>query len=156
MADWLETEKKERKSTFQHGKVSFIKAGETTARGGKQQPSIHDGTTEWNMEVDLGKRLVFPDIVQTTLRPDIVLWSRTRKKLIAIELTVPWETRCEEANERKRAKYTELMELCRKQCWRTWLFPVEVGVRGFCAQSVHRLMTAVGTTGRERRKLSGN
>ena len=53
------------------------------------------------MEVDLGKRLVFPDIVQTTLRPDIVLWSRTGKKLIAIELTVPWKTRCEDANERE-------------------------------------------------------
>jgi len=103
------------------------------------------------MEVDLGKRLVCPDIVQTTLRPDIVLWSRTGKKLIAIELIVPWETRCEEANKRKRAKYTELMELCRKRGWRTWLFPVEVGVKGFCAQSVHRLMTAVGT-GRDRRK----
>ena len=67
--------------------------------------SILDGTTGWNMEVDLGKRLVFPDIVHTTLRPDIVLWSRTGKKLIAIELTVPWETGC---------GYTELMELCRK------------------------------------------
>jgi len=40
------------------------------------------------MEVDLGRRLVFQDIVQTTLRPDIVLWSKTGKKLIVIELTV--------------------------------------------------------------------
>jgi len=95
LADWLETErKKERKSTLQHGRVSFIKAGETTGRGEKQQASILDGTTGWNMEVDLGKKLVFPDIVQTTLRPDIVLWTKTGKKLIAIELTVPWETRC--------------------------------------------------------------
>jgi len=68
-------------------------------------------------------------------------------------MIVPWETMCEEANERKRAKYAELMELCRKQGWRTWLFPVEVrGVRGICAQFVHRLMTAVDTTGRDRRK----
>jgi len=48
------------------------------------------------MEVDLGRRLVFPDIVQTTLRPDIVLWSKTGKKLIVIELIVLWETRFEE------------------------------------------------------------
>ncbi|KAH3722291.1 hypothetical protein DPMN_037472 [Dreissena polymorpha] len=41
------------------------------------------------------------------------------------------------------------MDLCKQQGWRTWLFPVEVGVRGFCSQSVHRLMTAVRTTGRE-------
>ena len=51
--------------------------------------SILGGTTGWNMEVDLGKRLVFPDVVQTTLRPDIVLWSKAGKKLIVIELTVP-------------------------------------------------------------------
>ena len=45
--------------------------------------SILGGTTGWNMEVDLGKRLVFPDVVQTTLRPDIVLWSKTGKKLLS-------------------------------------------------------------------------
>ena len=110
--------------------------------------SILGGTTGWNMEVDLGKRLVFPAVVQTTLRPDFVLWSKTGKKLIVIELTVPWETRCEEAYERKKAKYTELLE----KGWRTWLFPVEVGVRGFCSQSVCRLITAVGTSGRDRKR----
>ena len=65
--------------------------------------SIIGGTTGCNMEFILGKRLVFPDVVQTTLRPDIVLWSKTGKKLIVIELTVPWETWCEEAYERKNA-----------------------------------------------------
>ena len=71
-----------------------------------------------------------------------------RKKLIVIELTVPWETRCEEAYERKKAKYTELLDLCKEKGWRTWLF----GVRGFCSQSVCRLMTAVGTSGRDRKR----
>ena len=103
------------------------------------------------MEVDLGKRLVFPDVVQTTLRPDVVLWSETGKKLIVIELTVPWETRCEEAYERKKAKNSELLDICKQRDWRTWLFPVEVGGRGFCSQSVCRLMTTVGATGRDRR-----
>lgn len=153
LADWLETErKKERGSNPQHRRIAFVKPGETSTRAQKHHASILDGTTGWNLEVDLGRKLVFPDIVHTTLKPDIVLWSKTGKKLIVIELTVPWETRCVQAYERKMAKYTELLELCRQQGWRTWLFPVEVGVRGFCAQSVCRLMTAVGTTGRERRK----
>jgi hypothetical protein len=39
------------------------------------------------MEVDLSKKLVFPSIVQTNLRPDIVLLSDKGKKLIMIELT---------------------------------------------------------------------
>ncbi|XP_052238637.1 uncharacterized protein LOC127849934 [Dreissena polymorpha] len=84
------------------------------------------------------------------VKSDIVLWSETGKKLVTIELTVPWETRCEEAYERKKEKYIELMDLCKQQGWCTWLFPVEVGVRGFCSESAHRLITAVGTTGRER------
>jgi len=102
--------------------------------------------------VDLGKKLVFPGIVQTNLRPGIILWSETRKKLIMIELTVPWETRCEEASERKKAKYTELLNECRERGYRTWLFPIEVGARGFCSQSVCRLMAAIGMTGRDRRR----
>ena len=67
-------------------------------------------------------------------------------------LTVPWETRCEEAYERKKGKYTELVDLCIQRGWRTWLFPAKVGVRGSCSQSICRLMTAVGTIGREKRK----
>ena len=104
------------------------------------------------MDVDLGKKLVFTDVVQTTLRPDIVLWSTTGKKLIVIELTVPWETRCEEAYERKKAKYTYLLDLCKEKSWCTCLFPVEEGVRGFCSQSMCRLMTAVETSCRDRKR----
>jgi len=98
--------------------------------------------------VDLGKKLVFPGIVQTNLRPDIILWSETGKKLIMIELTVLWETRCEEAYERKKAKYTELLIECRERGYRTWRFPIEVGARGFCSQSV----AGIGTTGRDRHR----
>ena len=93
--------------------------GSSTAKPTLQNRSVGSSilgcTTGCNMEVDLGQRLVFPDVVQTTLRPDIVLWSKTGKKLIVIELTVPWETRCEEAYERKKAKYTELLDLCKEK-----------------------------------------
>lgn len=94
------------------------------------------------MRVDLNKRLIFPDIV---------LWSERGKKIILIELTVPWEEGCGEAHERKRAKYQELLELCREKNWSAWLFPVEVGARGFPAQSVWKLLQRLGMTGREKR-----
>jgi len=128
-----------------------VRLGETAKTEASQKKSILDCATGFNMAVDLGKKLVFPGIVQTNLRPDIVLWSETGKKLFVIELTVLWETRCKEAYERK-AKYTELLKQCRHQGWHTRLFTMEVGGRGFCAQSVCRLMTAVGTTGRDRRR----
>ena len=41
--------------------------------------------------MNLGKQLVFPPIVQTTLWPDVVMWSTSKKSIILIELTVPEE-----------------------------------------------------------------
>jgi hypothetical protein len=69
----------------------------------------------------------------------MVLWSETGKKIIFIELTVPWEEGCEEAHERKLSKYQELLESCRAKKWSAWLFPVEVGARGFPARSAWSL-----------------
>ena len=70
----------------------------------------------WEMNVDLQKNLVFPThIAATTLRPDIVLWSNTTKRVILVELTVLWEERIQEANERKRRKYEDLLEECKSK-----------------------------------------
>lgn len=99
----------------------------------------------WEMRADLGRRLVFPQFVQT------VLWSEEVKKIILIELTVPWEEGCEEAWERKSNRYQDLVHQCREKGWKTWLFPVEVGCRGFPAQSVWMMVTALGITGGERK-----
>ena len=61
------------------------------------------------MKVNLGGRRKLPQIVQTTLRPDMVLWSEEAKNIILTELTVPWEEGCEQAFERKSAKYQDLL-----------------------------------------------
>ncbi|KAH3778900.1 hypothetical protein DPMN_180377 [Dreissena polymorpha] len=50
------------------------------------------------MKVDLKQKLVFPDVVKTNLRPDIVIWSTASKKMILNELTVPWEERTDGAS----------------------------------------------------------
>ena len=39
------------------------------------------------MKVDLGKQPVFPNIVHTAQRPDIVIWSPNDRKLVMVELT---------------------------------------------------------------------
>ena len=51
-----------------------------------------------------------------------------------------------------KTNYTKLLEDCNERGWRSWMVPIEVGARGFCAQSVSRLMSAVGSTGRDRRR----
>ena len=72
----------------------------------------------------------------------MIIPSEASKHLIMLELTVPWEERIEDANERKRAKYQELVEECRSRGWRTFYQPREVGCRGFARRSLW--------TGRER------
>ena len=107
------------------------------------------------MKVDLGKQLVFPNIIYTAQRPDIVIWSPNDRKLVMVKLTVSWEARCEEAYKRKMAKYTELQEQCRSRGWSTWLFPVEIGCRGFPAQSLWRMLGKLGIKAGDRKRAVG-
>ena len=91
---------------------------------------------------------------QTTLRPDIVIWSTASKQVLLIELTVPWEERIELAYERKRTKYDDLKEQCEKAGWSTWCAPIEVGCRGFVGKSVWKMSKLLGIKGTARKKLS--
>jgi len=63
LSDWLENERKKERGSNPKHHITFDKPGETMTRVTPQQASILDRTTGWNMEVDLEKRLVFPDIV---------------------------------------------------------------------------------------------
>lgn len=75
----------------------------------------------------MGRQLRFPESIIisqilwtsqylfTTFRPDSVLVENSTKKVVMLELTVPWEERMEEADKRKRGKYTKLVEECRRQ-----------------------------------------
>ncbi len=109
------------------------------------------------MTVDLERQLKIPThITQSKLRPDIILVSEATKQLILMELTVPLEERMEEAQERKREKYQELVEDCQKNGWRTSCMPVEVGSRGFASHSLSKAYGTLGITGANRRRAIGN
>ena len=64
----------------------------------------------------------------------MVLWSEEAKKIILIELTVPWEEGCEQAFERESAKYQDLLHDCRGKGWQAWLFPVEDSLLSQCGE----------------------
>jgi len=116
LADTLEKEHKSKSKGIKAGPmfIHFVKVGNNPSTGqGNTRTGILDLADDWMMEVDLNRRLNFPDIVQTSLRTDIVLWSWGKKKILIVELTVPWEDRCTQANERKRAKYEELLAECK-------------------------------------------
>ncbi|XP_061878077.1 uncharacterized protein LOC133630482 [Entelurus aequoreus] len=134
--------------------TAFIRAGEKSTPAARNTSSGLLATArDWELSVDLGKQLKFPDVVaKTTLRPDIVLTSVASKQVILLELTVPWEDRMEEANERKSAKYSQLVEECRSNGWRAMCRPVEVGCRGFVGKSLCRAYRMLGITGASQRR----
>ena len=131
------------------GFINFVKPGQKAK--GVQKTGLLQEARHWEMKVDLRQKLVFPDVVKTSLHPDIVIWSKIPKMMILVELTVPWKERTDEANKRKRSKYQGLADLCREKGFSTWVFPVEVGCRGFPAQSVWKTLGALGMKGKSRK-----
>ena len=99
------------------------------------------------MRVDLDRQLRFPaEITVTSLHPDIVVWSTKARSVLFIELTVPMEDGIEATFERKKSNYSELAAECREEGWKTTIYPVEVGCRGFVGLSTTRLLREVGVT----------
>ncbi|KAE8284703.1 hypothetical protein D5F01_LYC16136 [Larimichthys crocea] len=91
-------------------------------------------------------QMVFPsEIATTTLRPDLMLWSPSLKKLV--DLTVPWEDSMEEAYERKHLRYSELAADARHRGWNAEVRPVEVGCRGFVGTLTTKLLRDLGVRG---------
>lgn len=137
--------------------ISFIRAGEKPGRSSRVASGLLNTAQDWQLEVDLGRQLKFPQhVVKTSLRPDNVLVSEATRNLVMLELTVPWEDRMEEAFERKRVKYDGLVSNCHNQGWKARCLPVEVGCRGFAGQSLYKAYTALGITGERRRRAICN
>lgn len=149
--------RQERKRNNRLEFIKFQKAGEKgTERGGREQ-GILATATDWKMAADIGGRMAFPqEVAVTQSRPDIVLWSPQTRQVVMVELTVPWEERVEESHELKRQKYQPLVEECQDNQWRAWCLPVEVGCRGFAAQSLWRAFRLLGITGTARKKTIGD
>lgn len=80
----------------------------------------------------------------STLRPDVVLVSETTRKVVLLELTVPWKDRTEEAFERKRAKYEELAG--------PDATPLRSGTDFFVGQSLIMALKMLGVKGLQKRK----
>ena len=89
--------------------------------------------------------MVFPTyICATTQRPDIILVSDSTKAVIMVELTSPSEENIQQRNLDKRKKYESLIEQCQLNNWKANLFCVEVGARGFVADSFFGAMKKLG------------
>ncbi|RXN26449.1 unconventional myosin-If-like protein [Labeo rohita] len=100
MADILEQERQKKHQTHVARKWLVIKEGDKPPSSKKPPAS----STIVGDEGGPGRKLHFPQVDQTSLKPDGVIWSEEAKRIILIELTVPWKDSCEEASERKATK----------------------------------------------------
>ena len=117
------------------------------------KPGLLLESESWKLLPDLDKRLIFPShIVVTSLRPDIVFYSDSAKTVIMIELTCPSEENFQKQHEDKFARYTDLEADCELAGWKVHLFAVEVGARGYTAQSLSSCLRALGLKNQPLRK----
>ena len=136
--------------------ITFVKAGHKKPREKtKNQPHrcYLDGAADWQLQVDLDGRLKVPEeVAETNLRPDMILTSRSAKRMGVIELTVPSEERIEVSSELKKTKYAGLQSEGKRKGFAVTVWAVEVGCRGFPASSMASLLKDLGVEGGERKR----
>ena len=115
--------------------------------------SILDGCNDWELAADLTEWGSYPDVIKKTkMRPDIVFHSASTRQIIMVELTVPYESRMEEAHIYKTEKYHDLTKELEKDGYCARILPVEIGARGFIGTSAYNLLTKLAITGSKRTK----
>lgn len=106
-----------------------------------------DEADDWIVLIDgIPKRTVFPRCtgVDSNLRPDILIYSQSRKVMIWAELTVPLEENVIDAEIRKTKRYLDLAETLRSKHWTVHPYTIEVGSIGWVADSTSRFLRSVG------------
>ena len=134
--------------------INFVKEGKKTKTAPhKDFLGMLHSASNWNLEFDLDVMLVVPVFLAVSaLCPDILLFSRSTKKLIIIELTCPCEENMSQWHEEKLQKYYPLCCSIRSNGWSVCFFATEVGARGFCAESVRSCLCSLGFNNRLCRK----
>ena len=135
-------------------KKVFVLAGVKPTTKTRSPPSILEQASDWCITTDLPEMSYhFPAHVAVTgKKPDIVLWSNSRKRIIMIELTVPAERGVQQAHKKTDMAYGKpggLADACRLNNWTVDRMPVEVGALGFVADSMRVSLKALGAWSKE-------
>jgi hypothetical protein len=130
---------------IEEAKVSAGKTAQTTQQGRSWSGNPLQLANDWIVAADLPTRKGYPDVIKDSgMRPDIVITSERIKTVIIVELTVPYESNMSESHEFKMAKYEDLVSQVHTKGYKTQLFAVEVGARGFAGTSVYNLLKRLG------------
>ncbi|GFO10133.1 reverse transcriptase [Plakobranchus ocellatus] len=112
-----------------------------------------DGCDDWVVSADLPEWERHPDVIRkTALRPDIVIYSASTQQIIMVELTVPYESRMEEAHAFKERKHLDFTKELKKDGYEAKVMPVEIGARGFVGSSAYGILSKLSIGGNKRTK----
>ena len=131
------------KDTF----IKFVREGEPPSRG---RPGQNYGllftANDWILAYDSPQSpLVIPcHIAQTSLRPDIIIYSDSTKQIFILELTVPAEDNVIQRHLDKENKYARLLDDMNINQWTGKVFGIEVGSRGYVAKSFSFALKTLG------------
>jgi len=91
-----------------------------------------------------------PEYGETSLRPDLLLFDKPRRKFAIVELSVPAEENIEERRQKKLAKYRPLQRNVSETVgsgWAVELVTIEIGACGLQQTSLSRGMKALAHLG---------
>ncbi|CAG9562812.1 unnamed protein product [Danaus chrysippus] len=125
---------------FSSRSVGFVREGTRATKSNVKPYSILKAASDWTIMMDTyEKQYKIPeDICASASRPDIFLFSRILKRVVMIELTVPWETNIPKDHTIKVNKYYELTNELTRNRFVVDLYAVEVGARGITAKSLYK------------------
>ena len=135
--------------------IRFVKAGTPITKKMKSSFSgLLNLAPDWVVLNDLNSTLVVPPFLAVTrLRPDLLVYSYITKTCIILELTCCCEENFEQWHEKKFLKYDPLSKSISSNGWKVYLFPIEVGARGYCGTSVKSCFHRLGFSGKLLKRL---
>ena len=87
--------------------------------------------------------------MSTSLRPDVCIYSLTRKKVCFLELTSPFEENTQLWRAKKQLKYTGIVYDAKNNGWDATCKTIEVGARGLVSMNVPGLFRWFGLTSKD-------
>ncbi|CAG9570316.1 unnamed protein product [Danaus chrysippus] len=142
----LSVARAQKEITTNERSVGFVREGTRATKSNVKPYSILKAASDWTIMMDTyEKQYKIPeDICASASRPDIFLFSRILKRVVMIELTVPWETNIPKDHTIKVNKYYELTNELTRNRFVVDLYAVEVGARGITAKSLYNLLKDLG------------
>ena len=126
-------------------KIHFIKAGHQPPKHKSNPAGILHLISDWVLTSDFHNNYVFLfEITVTELHPEIVIFSKTHRCVVLLELTCHYEENMVNWYLIKLSKYSGLVEIIRSNEWPFDLFAVEVRAGGYPSQFLNNSLKRLG------------